>query len=601
MLRRILSLVLPGLLSLPLLAAPPARVQALERGLDDDPAAVLRAERPAGPAWDAQLRRVLAAATLDDPKAIARDLPPAQDEAQRRGDADAQCLLAAAAVAHDRRTLSVEETEANVAAALADARDRPWCIARLELARGRMHTSDGRMAVGLPSMQRTISLAEADGDGALAAAALSELAWAYKRTPDGDPSLKRAIDAGEAAMRRLSPQPQRFLAATLHHNLAGVYLAAGRVGDASQQAEAALRYASAIGDTLGTAYIGRLLARIELAQGRPAQALAHYTAAREVFTASGQGDMVVVAAIGQADSLLALKRPTEAQAMLAGIDAMRRDQALPENDLLYHATAMEVHAALGDAPATAAAARAWAEALREQEAAEGRRTAAELRARFESERTEAELRRLRDTGEAARARQFWLLATLALAALLLAGLVLHLLQQRRLRERLRRLAEHDELTGLPNRRAILETARALATSRRERDHPACLAVLDIDHFKRVNDRWGHGVGDAALQAFARACGSSLRQGDRVGRMGGEEFLLVLPATRPDEAVLVFERLRQALQATAVPGMPAGERLACSMGCSVLARGGDVAEALRQADAALYRAKSEGRDRLEMAA
>jgi len=235
--------------------------------------------------------------------------------------------------------------------------------------------------------------------------------------------------------------------------------------------------------------------------------------------------------------------------------------------------------------------------VRERERDQNRRLAADLRERYRSERTEAENRLLRHQQQAADAQQRWLMATLALAALLVGGLVLYLIQQRRLRQRLKVLAEVDELTRLPNRRSILALAERVAQGQRSRDHPACVAVLDIDHFKKVNDRFGHEAGDAALVVFAQACRQALRQQDAVGRTGGEEFLMVLPSLRLAEAELVFQRLQRLLRETVVPGMPADERLTCSMGCAVLPPGVPVKEVLRHADEALYAAKANGRDRI----
>ena len=84
------------------------------------------------------------------------------------------------------------------------------------------------------------------------------------------------------------------------------------------------------------------------------------------------------------------------------------------------------------------------------------------------------------------------------------------------------LAARDDLTGMPNRRSILATARQVNSEQRGSQQPACIAVLDIDHFKAVNDTYGHDVGDAALITFARVCSNSLRSQDRLGRFGGEE-------------------------------------------------------------------------------
>ena len=165
-------------------------------------------------------------------------------------------------------------------------------------------------------------------------------------------------------------------------------------------------------------------------------------------------------------------------------------------------------------------------------------------------------------------------------------------------EETRRLAEIDELTGIANRRT---TAGRLAHEvlRAQRQETALSVVLcDIDHFKRVNDRHGHGTGDAVLAEVARALRDGLRRTDLVGRWGGEEFLAILPNAPAAGARVVAERLRALVQrAVHVEG---AEAVTISLGVATFA-GDTTAEALvERADGALYRAKERGRNRVDVA-
>jgi diguanylate cyclase (GGDEF)-like protein len=294
--------------------------------------------------------------------------------------------------------------------------------------------------------------------------------------------------------------------------------------------------------------------------------------------------------------LLALRRPDEALRVLNDAEAPRARVALPKTDVPYFRVALEVHSAAHDPAATAKAARAYAGALQRRQREENHRLATELQERYASAQKEAENRLLRGQQEVQRLRVLGLIAMLVLAGLALAALGMYLVQQRRLRTRLKRLAEADELTGLPNRRAILEILNDAAARRRG---GRAIAMLDIDHFKRVNDRFGHAAGDAALVTFATTCSSVLREGDVMGRLGGEEFLLVLHSARAAELQPLFDRMRGALQARAVEGMPADERLTFSMGAVDVPAEANLEGALRAADEALYRAKAAGRDRMEI--
>jgi diguanylate cyclase (GGDEF)-like protein len=193
---------------------------------------------------------------------------------------------------------------------------------------------------------------------------------------------------------------------------------------------------------------------------------------------------------------------------------------------------------------------------------------------------------------------------LALAALALASSYVRLTNQQRLaqehygREKMEALAHTDDLTGIANRRyftllAEREVERAVRSHR-----PLSLLVLDIDHFKHINDRYGHAVGDLALQAFRRACEQVLRRTDIFGRIGGEEFAILMPETDLHTALAVSERLREAVAHISVEA-PDGVVVSftVSIGVSEIDGGRRLDELLAKADAALYRAKQAGRNRV----
>ncbi len=172
------------------------------------------------------------------------------------------------------------------------------------------------------------------------------------------------------------------------------------------------------------------------------------------------------------------------------------------------------------------------------------------------------------------------------------------LTQARLHERLQEMATVDHLTGLLNRGALQEILDREHARAQRSGRPYCMLLFDLDRFKLVNDSYGHGVGDEVLIAVARRAEEVLRDGDWVGRWGGEEFLCLLPETDPHEGYLVAERLRRG-----IGGKPLqiGERrldITVSLGLSGFPRDGEsLTELLTCADAALYEAKRSGRNRL----
>lgn len=165
-------------------------------------------------------------------------------------------------------------------------------------------------------------------------------------------------------------------------------------------------------------------------------------------------------------------------------------------------------------------------------------------------------------------------------------------------ERLRAMANTDSLTGLPNRRGFTERAEALFANARRYQQPLTVLMLDLDHFKQVNDRYGHERGDEALRLFAQLLSETRRTGDLVGRLGGEEFCAVLPAGQRHTASGFDQRLRVRLQQRAEPQL--GFALTYSAGVAALTDGdATLTGLLARADAALYEAKHGGRAQLLM--
>jgi len=176
----------------------------------------------------------------------------------------------------------------------------------------------------------------------------------------------------------------------------------------------------------------------------------------------------------------------------------------------------------------------------------------------------------------------------ALLTAMLIGARLH-------RRQLAALANVDALTGLPNRRHTAQQAESALEESRRLGQPLTLALIDLDHFKTINDRSGHAGGDQVLREFARLARETLRASDAFGRWGGEEFLLAMPGATLDVALAVVERLRTVALTIAVPGCE-DVRVSLSAGLAVNESQRHSLEALlARADIALYRAKHDGRN------
>jgi diguanylate cyclase (GGDEF)-like protein len=178
--------------------------------------------------------------------------------------------------------------------------------------------------------------------------------------------------------------------------------------------------------------------------------------------------------------------------------------------------------------------------------------------------------------------------------ILLARVQTHL-KLRSLVLELRRLATTDELTGCHNRRHFLQQGEIELLRHKRYHHPMALLMLDIDHFKKVNDVCGHAVGDRALKKLAEAVSGNLRSSDLFARIGGEEFVVLLPETDTALALTIAERLRASLRMDISDKI---DPMSVSIGVVELAeQDSTLDDLLRYADQALYQAKEEGRDRV----
>lgn len=198
---------------------------------------------------------------------------------------------------------------------------------------------------------------------------------------------------------------------------------------------------------------------------------------------------------------------------------------------------------------------------------------------------------------------FFFVATVLPTISFLAGQLSQLrsrlqVQKRELRdalERLKLLATHDALTGLPNRHHVQEWAQKMTDQPPARVGVASVALIDLDHFKRINDQFGHAAGDAVLRIFAAEASKVLRSRDMLARWGGEEFLLVMPDTSTADAEMALARLRKHLARPEIWADHPQARATFSAGLAIQGPAQSLDEVVKIADEALYKAKHAGRN------
>ena len=391
--------------------------------------------------------------------------------------------------------------------------------------------------------------------------------------------------------------------ATALFNIASAQDMKGAYDAALPNYRRALEIDTAIGNADGIADGERAIGSVLGKQGKPEEALPLIESALSRYEAAGDAENVARSRIARARVLRLLARNREALADLAAAERY----FLTENNPRYLARIYEqqadVHAADGDWHRAYDALRAYRRSKEELERRAREEQGNRLRVQFDTAKKEQENRALlienAHRGEALRGAERVrslqrLVILLGTAFLALLGTMA--LQQVHKGRRLRLLAMTDELTGLPNRRNILEFLDRALAERRASAMPLSVVSFDVDHFKQINDAHGHHGGDRVLRALASCVTARLPEKARVGRMGGEEFLVVLPGVGIDAAQAIAEALRASLSTQSFEGFGDDERVTISLGVSETGDQDNVEALLRRVDAALYRAKHEGRDR-----
>jgi diguanylate cyclase (GGDEF)-like protein len=167
-------------------------------------------------------------------------------------------------------------------------------------------------------------------------------------------------------------------------------------------------------------------------------------------------------------------------------------------------------------------------------------------------------------------------------------------------EKVENMSRHDPLTGALNRRTLTHILGAELQRSHRTGNPFCFAIINLDHFRKVNDKFGHPVGDLVLKTIAETSMSLLRVLDRFGRFGGEEFGIILPATWLDQGVLAMIRLNKAIAACDWDHLTPGQTVTFSTGITTNAPGDTAEVIIKRAEQALMQAKNEGRNRIVQA-
>ncbi|HEX3576925.1 MAG TPA: diguanylate cyclase [Thermoanaerobaculia bacterium] len=497
------------------------------------------------------------------------------------------------------------ESEQEYAAALALARQIHDVPLQAEAVGGLGYLQyvRGAMADALANLQTAYRLSAQLGDEKGRLEALSNIANVYADAHVAQ--YDRAVEYYRQLIGEYEKHGQPSDVADTLFNIGSTFEAKGDLAAAELHYRRALASFQKLGQAKDVAFTKRSLGSALMKEGRAAEALPLLDASVAFYDGKDEEN----AAHSRQIRGMAYRRVGRLADALRELDAARRFFER-ENNVRFLEKNLEetalVYSRLGDwRKAYDASVR---HAALSQTLAEMRRDeiSSRLRVAFDSEKKDQENRALaRENGlratalrEAERSRKLQIVVS-ALIALLAATMAILFWRQVVNTRRMRAMAMTDELTRLPNRRHILAAAEIAFDAARREGRTAAVIVLDIDRFKRINDTLGHPAGDAVLRGVAHACRLALRADDQIGRIGGEEFLVVLNSATAQQAREIAERLRAAVERLDFTSIAPELHVTISLGVHV-ATDYDASAAIAAADSMLYRAKESGRNRVEMA-
>jgi len=484
------------------------------------------------------------------------------------------------------------------AVAIASATHDDEMLAEALFSRGYLLGVQAEYASGLADLRRAQSLFDQLAKPLHALTALDSIAILYNRL--GDYVQARHI-YGEALKAQRAARLLSDEAVTLY-NLGRVDENLRDWKEARQSFTESLELCQRIGYPRGEAYALRGLGAVANAYGDPQGALQKLQAAQVLQQQTADARLGAQIALERGIALHGLKRMSESLASLtAALQVFKGADALSELDATY-AELAAVHAELSDWRAAYEFESDYAQIAYRLLTSQIDQRFATLKVEFDTaaqQKENAALLRENEAGrralEQARRVRRLQATVIALTVLLAAALATLALHQRTRTLRMRALAMTDELTGMPNRRAVLGRLEALLTS--PEAGPCSVLILDIDHFKSINDQLGHAIGDEVLKSVADEVRTALHEPAFLGRLGGEEFLIALPEIGLVEGLQIAERFRERIMRLDTTRWFKDRRIiTASIGATVSVPGADSPSSmLKRADGALYNAKRSGRN------
>jgi diguanylate cyclase (GGDEF)-like protein len=470
--------------------------------------------------------------------------------------------------------------------------------------RGDLNAYHGTIESALNDLQEAFRIASKENDKNSMSQAENSLGNLYLYIKD----YSKALDSYLRVYQFSKESNNKVEMAVASFNLGKVYYLMDELAKSKKHYQESSRISLQIGDIAGVAYAERGLGKIEYELENIEESVSRLSNAKNLF--DKLGDPMQVA---ETDMLLGTQYLKANQFQLS-IEAYESAATVFEQkQSLYSLTKCyigiaESYAAIGEYKKAYLAQRKYSHYFQKHYNQQQDNSIANLRVKFDTEIKEKENILLSEKNKLAnmeldKQKQIsnFKNIVLTLAASIFILLVYHIIRHIKTKKQLEILARTDPLTELANRRHIMEFAEREFSLAKRGKHYMCLLIFDIDHFKSFNDKYGHKIGDQVLIEVASRCQSLLRESDLLGRIGGEEFLILLPQTEMSTGALIAERCRQGVESIDTMDIAQGSQLTISIGVAEYNDSYEsVIDMLNESDKALYRAKKNGRNQVQCA-
>ncbi|NVJ62205.1 MAG: diguanylate cyclase [Gammaproteobacteria bacterium] len=463
---------------------------------------------------------------------------------------------------------------------------------------GRTYYYEGKFEEAATSYRQAYKYFDQGGYDTLKISIINDLGNLASSTGDFEESIRNF----EEVIQYYKEQNMELALGPAIFNLSLNYFYTNQLEKAKEYFTEAKRIGEKHNDILTQAHTSEWLGQTESKMNNDESALAHYKNALRLFNQAKNGPKVYTLELKLAELYLKNQQNDQAQQFVEQAKVLQEKiQSKTLQNELYRIESNLLESQ-GDFASALPLLKTYHQNFRQFVDETNQEQIHEMKSKFSSEREQAknkllekELALKNAESKAAIQQKQKIQLALGLAIILILTLLYFFNKQQKLKKRLAYLAMTDELTGVKNRRAIFEKAKEQFEFAKRYGSQLTIGVCDLDHFKKLNDSYGHEIGDQVLKAFAKATNSSIRTVDYFGRIGGEEWLVVFPNTSADEISNVVKRINQKLKNSELPVV---EIPTFSMGTTSLKEDDNkVADIISRADQALYKAKDAGRNRI----